>query len=364
MPGAVADTRPRERLRATPAQRLRRRPAALGRNAAAVAVAGALAAAVATIALAPAASLADDYLGSKLDQPATVTQMFQTDTTFWQTALTSATGPALAARVPESGQILQFHLRGYAAGNHGAQPIHFQVLRPQPNGTLKIIATSQPFVLPAQDGVWPYNPINFCVKAGDYLGFSTEGGFNPQSAPMGVPFQVFAPTSGSATAYFTKNEGVMNGAVLTPTMLSNSELLMSAYEGTGGNASPLCGGIRGIQLVALSQTDKVASSGATTVRVACRGPLACIGTLTLTTPASGEAPASSAASAAAAAATTLASAHFKIQSHQTANVPVTVSAQGRSLLTSGHGQLLLRLSLIAGDGGPNNTTSGVITLTS
>ena len=317
------------------------------------AVVGALVSAAAIAA--PTGASADHYLGSTLSAAATVEEHFQQDTTFWPTAI-----PATSAGVPEDGQIVQFQLRGFSGGGFGPQPIHFQDLRPTTGGRLTVVASSSQFMLPATDGVWSFDPTNFCVRAGDVLAFNDEGGFGV--TPSGVPFQVFGNVPGAQTEHFTKNNGVSNGDTLTPTALPPGvELLMAAYEGTGAHASPLCGGVSGIELHPPQGTATVGTSGTTTLPVGCSGPLPCLGTVTLrlagATTAAKHKPAPRRR-----ASSILGRAHFSIPSRHTGRVRIKLTARGRRLLRTHHGRLKVIVAVSAGAGTPADTTTGTLTL--
>ncbi len=310
--------------------------------------------------VAPAAASADHYLGSTLSAPATIAEAFPQDTTFWATALPALPQGAFTDRtvVPESGQIAQFQVRGFAGGGFGPQPIFFQDLRPTGNGTLKVIATSQQFMLPATDGVWSFDPTNFCVAAGDRLGFSDLGGYNV--APAGIPFQVFGSAAGAQTQHFTKNRGLDNGAIITPTSLPPGvELLMAAYEGTGAHASPLCGGLNGIEFRLPQGTAKVAAGGVVGLSIGCQGPLPCNGQLTLQLPA-GQTSAKGKRSRRPS--PVLARTHIGIPSRHTSLVKVRLNARGVKLMRAHHGRLKVVLAVSAGAGGPTNTLTSTLTL--
>ena len=307
----------------------------------------------------PASAWADHYLGSTLSVAATYAQAYQQDTTFWNTTIPitpppGATSNPNRAVVPEDGQILQFQVRGFAGGGFGPQPIHLQDLRPVGGGRLRVIATTGRFMLPATDGLWSFDPVNFCVKKGDVLGFSDEGGF--ALTPTGVPFQVFGMVPGAQTQHYTANNGVNNGATLTPSPLPPGvELLMAAYEGTGGHSSPLCGGVAGIELHPPSGTAKVSSSGIVSLNIGCLGPLPCIGGVTLQLP-GGTAAAKRKPSS------VIASGHYSIPSRHTSKVKVRLTKRGRKSLRSHHGHMKVVVAVSAGSGGPSNTTTSTITL--
>jgi hypothetical protein len=156
-----------------------------------------------------------------------------------------------SASVPATGQVLSIKVKGIvvASTQPGAPPpltqIHFQDLRPQPDGSVEVIATSQPFNLPSSgspEQVSTFHPENMCVHEGDYLALSTEGGFEPKYYPEGPLFQVFASSPGSTLDSFTEYNGVNNGAKFTGKALVGEELLMQAELATGAQATALCPG--------------------------------------------------------------------------------------------------------------------------
>jgi len=160
-----------------------------------------------------------------------------------------ATAVPGSSAVPGTGQILSIQVKGIALAKPAPAPapltqIHFQDLRPQPDGSVVVIETSQPFNLPSSgepNQITTFVPTNMCVQAGDYLTLSTEGGAEAYY-PEGTPFQVFASSPGSTLDYFIGYEGVNNGAKFTGTPLEGVELLMQATLGTGDQASSVCPG--------------------------------------------------------------------------------------------------------------------------
>jgi hypothetical protein len=158
---------------------------------------------------------------------------------------------------PADGQILSFSVKGMAVPNgqpgdpgphniNGGTTIHLVDLVPQADGSVRIAHASGPFNMPDSGDpqqVSTFYPENFCVGRGDFLGFASEGGFDPGFYPQGVPFRVFSDVSGTTTDFYTKHGGVVNGAQFAPqSSFGNLELLMQAIEGTGGYATPLCPG--------------------------------------------------------------------------------------------------------------------------
>jgi hypothetical protein len=190
------------------------------------------------------------------------------DTALWPKAIA---GRAPAA--PASGQVLSVRLEGCAvAAAGGPAPnvqIHFQTVAPQPDGSFRVVVTSQAFDVPVcgsplADGspasgstVSSYAPTNLCVRAGEALAFNDEGGFDPNAYPSGVAFRVLGAVPGSSTYSFIRNNGTNNGAVFSPSDQTNhdgfadnagSELMLQATLGTGSDATPLCpGGTSGVK---------------------------------------------------------------------------------------------------------------------
>ena len=179
------------------------------------------------------------------------------DTALWNTSLAAGQTGA-----PADGQVIKVSLEGCAKpANGGPAPltqIHFQILAPQPDGSVKVELTSQPFDIPVcgQSGaggstVTSYEPINLCVNAGDYVDFNDEGGYVENVYRSGVPYQVIGSTQGSTMDSFIKGGGTGNGATMSPSETSategfavnrNEELMLQATLGTGPDARYVCPG--------------------------------------------------------------------------------------------------------------------------
>ncbi|CAA9415461.1 MAG: hypothetical protein AVDCRST_MAG64-2609 [uncultured Phycisphaerae bacterium] len=232
----------------------------------------ALAASGALLAAIPAAGHAAVIpFGSDLAAPADTVQAHQADTMFWHTRL--ATGGALT--VPQDGEILSYRLKGTALRNEDARPprpdgkpnpggetmVHFQVMRPQGDGTYRIENTSDAFYVPTTGDPQQIStfasppPIRQCTRAGDVVVFNTVGGFDgvgdqrngwrgtPLSPyPMGTPLQVFASVPGSATSQFEGADRTNNGDTVRGREVAGEELLMQATLGTGPDANQVCPG--------------------------------------------------------------------------------------------------------------------------
>jgi hypothetical protein len=131
----------------------------------------------------------------------------------YRTAAPRAGG--LSATAPADGKVTQVQVRGYfvpgscpnGQPDSSCQTIHFQDLRPQSNGSVQVISTTQAFTLPTSPGTYTFMPTNFCVKTGDYVGLATPGG----------NFQVLLNASGANTAESDGHGKDMNGATLSPT---------------------------------------------------------------------------------------------------------------------------------------------------
>jgi hypothetical protein len=119
----------------------------------------------------------------------------------------------LSPSAPADGKITQVRVRGYYVPGHcpanpdsTCQTIFFQDLRPQPDGSVKVISTTQGFTLPTSAGTYPFTPVNFCVKAGDYVGLAGLGGY----------LQVLLSAPGALTDQFSGHGQDMNGAMFQP----------------------------------------------------------------------------------------------------------------------------------------------------
>jgi hypothetical protein len=199
----------------------------------------------AALALPATADAARVTIGSSLAAPATLRETWPVDTAFWAQRI--AGGGAIAS--PVEGQAIITRLKGTAVARPGGSAplrlIHFQVLRPQSDGSAKVIVTSEDFNIPASgdpNQVSEYASAFLCVRKGDVIALSEVGGYEAGSYPNGVPFQVFGDVAGSVTNRFTGAGRNMNGDVMRPTARNGSELLLQTVIGTGPDARPFCGG--------------------------------------------------------------------------------------------------------------------------
>src|ERR1044072_1084100 len=108
-------------------------------------------AALCGLALVPApGNAAQTTFGSDLTAPANISQARQADTAHWHVGFADARNPTS----PATGQITSFKLKGIALANPvpgipgGETMFHLQALRPRPDGTFRILRSSQAVFLP------------------------------------------------------------------------------------------------------------------------------------------------------------------------------------------------------------------------
>ena len=312
------------------------------------------------------------------------------DTALWATSLAGG-----SAGAPAAGQVTEVRMEGCArAAAGGPAPIvdiHFQDLVPQ-GGSYRVDVTTQTFQMPicgqptgdgstaTADTVTTFQPTNFCVHAGDAVAFNDEGGFDPKYYPSGVAFQVLGAVPGSVTDSFIRNNGTNNGAVFSPTDVTNHdgfatnrglELLLQATLATGPDATPLCpGGTKGVPapappppppppnpgqpggppaLVLRKQTDGVNHRRFVGLAVYCaRVDTACTGTVSVLSAATG-----------AAAATQLGAAQLKAPPKKTVHVKMRLTPAALVLIRHHHRRLPATLTVRLPDG---TSVSQAITL--
>ncbi len=133
------------------------------------------------------------------------------DSVYWTQIL--ANGASAAA--PSAGTVKSVTVKGYCSG--GTSTILFQVLRPQPDGSLLVVETSQPFTLPNTPGTYTFEPTGMTVQAGDFIGIATLSG----------SFLIGTSAPGAATNDFSGHEKDRNGDAIRPTTTEpNVELLL------------------------------------------------------------------------------------------------------------------------------------------
>ena len=211
--------------------------------------------ALALPAAAPAASIP---FGSDLVAPAELENAQQADVVYYQAAL--ATGGQTT--VPADGQINAVQIKGMAprrpnpqnkpvAEGAGSPLFHIQILRPQADGTHKVIVTSSDFDMPTtgdpQQVTTFVSSYRLCAKAGDVVAFNNIGGWDGVTDqtgpyPMGTPMRIFAGLPGSTTPFYVANEGTKDGATIRASGGDDQELLMRSTLGTGPDANQVCPG--------------------------------------------------------------------------------------------------------------------------
>jgi hypothetical protein len=264
----------------------------------------------------PASSRADVVkLGSDLTHPANVTEAWGADAVFWQTSIAGRT------RVPAYGEVNTIRLKG-SVTRQARTEFHFQVLRPQGNGSVTVIRSSAPFQVPVggdSNRINTYRLVKFCAKPGDYIAFNDEGG--------NAPFRVFSRVPGSSLRFYTKDNGTKDGANFTGALHQNEELLMQAELSTGNDVSPGCPKHRKTRFRGVSIRRQTAPvllrKGHARVRVHCPGDTfaLCSGRMKVTT-----------ANRRSRARRKLGGARFDIGPGHTVNVRVPLTRRGLRLL--------------------------------
>jgi hypothetical protein len=179
-------------------------------------------------------------LGAELDEEPEIAERAIEDYVLWTLIeeISGQTGdvlrgppPALAhtaatrsGAAPENGQVTKVEVRGHFVGGCPVPQesvcednLHFQDLRPQPDGSLEVVSTTQAFTLPKQPGTYTYAPTNFYVQKGDYVGLATVGG----------EYMVLINVPGASTDMFAGHEKDNNGDHVTAqSSHANAELNM------------------------------------------------------------------------------------------------------------------------------------------
>jgi hypothetical protein len=169
--------------------------------------------ALVVVLVASATSGADVIGGSSLAGEPTIEKANTVDTVYW---LANVGGGGSAA-MTVAGTVRSVTIKGYAKSKEPLlRKIFIQVLRPQPDGSLLIVETSQPFELPTTPGTYTFEPTNMTVQPGDFIGIATVGG----------EFMFATPATGAVTNDFSGHEKDMNGDTVRPTKVeTNVELL-------------------------------------------------------------------------------------------------------------------------------------------
>jgi PASTA domain-containing protein len=187
--------------------------------------------------------------GSDLSSSANVIEAHGADSAFWNVNLAGGQ----PTRAPVEGQVTEIRVKGTVIPNpdpNAPKPltmIHFQVLRPQPDGSVRVMLSSGDFYTPLggdPQQVTTYRPTNLCVNQGDYVDFNDIGGSEWWWYPYpGMPYQVFSRRQGSATNFYTSDNGTNIGTQWhAQETKQNQELLMQTTLATGPDATDICPG--------------------------------------------------------------------------------------------------------------------------
>jgi hypothetical protein len=198
---------------------------------------------------APAAAHAKKIVyGSDLTAIADIVEAHGADSAFWNTSLPN--GRSTAA--PYGGQVVSVRVKGIVLPDPTGRRkpttmIHFQTLRPLPDGEMAVWLSSGAFYTPLggdTQQISTYHPINMCVHKGDYLDFNDIGGNEWWWGNYsGMPFQTFSRVPDSAVNFYTKNAGTNIGSHWMPMMTKQGEeLLMQMTLATGPDATWICPG--------------------------------------------------------------------------------------------------------------------------
>lgn len=218
--------------------------------------------------------------------PAYQGSWYGADTAFWNTKLVS--GNRVTA--PADGQIVEIRVKGTAvAGPHPWNPdvppralVHFQVIHPQPDGSMKVDLTSGGVDWPIggdSQQITTYRPVNLCTDAGDSVDLNTWGGHEWRWDQYGgIPMQVFSQVRGSSMNWYEKDQGTNNGQFLYGRARDGRELLMQTVIATGPDATDLCRGgyaqhiFRGLEIQPSPQSAILRTKdGVVKVRTFCHG---------------------------------------------------------------------------------------------
>lgn len=160
---------------------------------------------------------ADVINGSSLTGEPNVEKASLVDSVYWLEKLPDGTSAAMTV----AGTVRSVTIKGYARLEVSvARKILIQVLRPQPDGSLLIVETSQAWELPNIAGLYAFAPTNMTVQPGDFIGIATLGGaFN---------FATSAP--GAVTNDFSGHEKDMNGDSIRPTKVESGVELLAKVD--------------------------------------------------------------------------------------------------------------------------------------
>ena len=202
-------------------------------------------------------------IGSDLSAAASIAESHPRDWAAWPTAIASGGG----ITSPVTGEVKIAQFKGTVLKNDNytrdSRPhfvFHVVVLRPQPDGTNKLVVSTEdlPFPYGGDDqqistfDLQQY-PARICVQPGDRVALATSGGFGnttPQYGGWpdnfyenGYPVKMFASVSGSGVGLFEQPPGddtFQVGDNVTGSAQAGRELLMRVTIGTGDDARFFC----------------------------------------------------------------------------------------------------------------------------
>ena len=204
-----------------------------------------------------AANAAVITLGSDLSKPADLIDAHGADSVWWNVFIGNA-----SQSIPVGGQVTFVRVKGSVVDDPDKPrrpdpQFHFNVLRPQGGGAVKVMLSSAPFRLPitypqSSSGapakgdpqqINGFKPVNMCVSRGDYFAFNDFGGFEWRWGPYpGMAVQVFSRVPDTIANFYTKNGGITNGVTFSPQDTKQQEVLMQYHLVTGPDATDLCPG--------------------------------------------------------------------------------------------------------------------------
>jgi hypothetical protein len=148
-------------------------------------------------------------------KPQPLTGYFNEDAEYWPTALAPqppAPNYVPSVTAPADGIITEIKLRGHAVRGPyptipiSSLPIRFSVARPQPNGQLEVVTTTDPpFTLPTTDGIRTFSmsQVGFAccrVQKGDVVSFNARNGeFAVAARVPDSVIHTFTTVAGQAT---------------------------------------------------------------------------------------------------------------------------------------------------------------------
>jgi hypothetical protein len=194
---------------------------------------------------APAASQAAvSNIGSDLSGSAGVAIQRTEDT-----ALAQLQAPGGEPTAPHGGQVLAVRVTGCSQHDNVPQApetrLFVQVLQPQGDGSHLVVSSSQPFHLPicGQGGadhgtLSTFSPSDQCISRGDRVGV-VVGGQTP-GYPNGTQYFIARSSPGASLGAFSGNGQTVNGSRFTLAALGDTELLMQAAIGSGGDSPSGC----------------------------------------------------------------------------------------------------------------------------